>query len=81
MMGSHMSDEQETPDGLVKVTVYITQDNFDRMFETAVGVGDTNTDTINRALSFYWLCMTSPRWSRITWRYKHGAIGRVIKTK
>ncbi len=49
----------------VKLTVMLTDDNWRAAEAAAAHEGDTVTDSINRALAFYYAGMTCQRWQML----------------
>ncbi len=57
-----MSDEPYDLGPGVKLTVMLTDDNWRYAQAAAAHEGDTVTNTINRALTLYYVAMTARRW-------------------
>lgn len=71
----------EQRDRLVEVTVEIVESNLDKASLISVELGETLTDTINRALAFYHEVMAAEPGRTVSWTFVDGSRGGLIRTR
>lgn len=65
----------------VVVTVELLIENFDRATLAAASLGETTTETINRAVAFYYEVMQLEPGKKLSWTFADGSPGALIRLR